>query len=216
MGSGDFSSTRRDYGWVHRVCFIYFYGMTSTPTEQVTGRATGALFFSLFGAAWLSLWLLGIQQLTLLTGAGLVLGVLVLLLLSAWVLRQAKQVATAPRSPEEAARKKQQGRVFGWVNAAQWGTVILLVQVLPRLGYAQAIVPAIIIVTGLHFFPLARLFANRVHYLTGGALVAWALGCLLLGQQPALQAQAALGAGLILWASAAYALWVAMQRLREL
>lgn len=188
--------------------------MTSTTTEQVAGRATGALFFSLFGAAWLSLWLLGIQHLTLSTGAGIVLGALVLLLVSAWVLRQTKQLTTATPSPEEAARRKQKGRVFGWVNAVQWGTVILLVQLLPRLGYKQAIIPAIIVVTGLHFFPLARLFANRVHYLTGGALVACALGCLLLGQQPALQAQAALGAGLILWASAAYALWVAVQRLR--
>jgi hypothetical protein len=51
--------------------------------------------------------------------------------------------------------------------------------------------------------------------LTGGALVAWGLGCLLLGHQPALQAQAALGAGLILWASATYALWRLVRSLRQ-
>lgn len=193
----------------------YFYGMTPTTTYQLAGRATGAIFFTLFGAAWLSLGLVGMQHLTLLTEAGVVLGALSLLLVSAWVLQRAKQVPTAAVSPEEAARKKRHGRVFAWVNAAQWGTIFLLVWLLPRLGYGQDVVPAMVIVVGLHLFPLARLFANPVHHLTGGALVAWALGCLLLGQQPGLQAQAALGAGGILWVSAAYALWLAVRGVRE-
>ncbi|MVN78109.1 hypothetical protein GO988_17405 [Hymenobacter sp. HMF4947] len=176
--------------------------MTPTTAYRLAGRATGAIFFTLFGAAWLSLWLVGIQHLTLLTEAGVVLGALALLFVSAWVLQRAKQVPTAPVSPEEAALKKRHGRVFGWVNAAQWGTIFLLGWLLPRLGYGQDMVPAIVIVVGLHLFPLAHLFANPIHHLTGGALVAWALGCLLLGQQPDLQAQAALGAGCILWVRA--------------
>jgi hypothetical protein len=188
----------------------------ATSADELTGRATGALVFAVFGAAWLSLWLASTRHLTAVTGSGVVLGALSLLLTSAWVLRRAKQEPPTPRSPESQVRRRRQSRVFHWVNAGQWGALILLGWLLPRLGYKQVGIPAAVLVVGLHLFPLAQLFSYQLLYLTGGALMLWALGCLLLGQQPALQAQAAMGAGLILWASAAYALWRLVSGLRKL
>lgn len=188
--------------------------MTSSA-EQLAGRATGALFFALFGGAWLSFGLAATERLTAITGGGVGVGALALLLTSAWVLHRAKQLPTPPPSPEAAARRQRAGRLFNWINAAQWSAIFLLSWLLNRLGYGQVVVPMTVAVVGLHFLPLAHLFRYPGHYLTGAALLAWALGCLLLGRQPALQAQAALGAGIILWTSAGCALWLAIRRLRQ-
>ena len=187
----------------------------TTTTDQFSGRAIGALFFALFGAAWLSLWLAGTGRLTAVTGSSVALGALVLLLTSAWVLRRVKQLPTTPPSSEEVAQRQRRSRVFGWVNAAQWGSIFVLSWLLNRLGYGLYVTSLTAAIVGLHFFPLAHLFRYPVHYLTGAALLIWTLGCVLLSSQPALQAQTAIGAGLILWGSASYALWRAVQGVRQ-
>jgi hypothetical protein len=179
------------------------------------GRAIGALVFAVFGAAWLSLWLASTRHLTAVTGSGVVLVALALLLTGAWVLRRAKQGPPTLRSLEDRARRRRQSRVFHWVNAGQWAALILLGWLLPRLGYKQDGIPAAVVVVGLHLFPLAHLFTYRLLYLTGAAMIVWALGCLLLGHQPSLQVQAAMGAGIILWSTAAYALWRLVRGLRK-
>jgi hypothetical protein len=63
----------------------------------------------------------------------------------------------------------------------------------------------VIAVVGLHFLPLARLFRYRPHLLTGLALIALAILAPLATGRPD-NAWGPLGAGLILWASAAWAL----------
>jgi hypothetical protein len=193
---------------------LYYCDMETTA-DEITGKATGALVFAVFGSAWLGLWLAGTKHLTAVTSSGLVLGALALVLTGAWVLRQSKQLPAPAPSPERRARRQRERRVFNWVNAGQWGVLILLGWLLPRIGYRQVGVPAAVFVVGLHLFPLAQLFSYRLLHVTGGALVAWALGCLLLGHQPALQFQAALGAGLILWVSATYALWLLVRDLQK-
>ena len=62
------------------------------------------------------------------------------------------------------------------------------------------------LIVGLHFFPLTRLFRYPQHHVTGGALVAWALGCLALVPRESLQSTTAFGTGDILWVSAAVTL----------
>jgi hypothetical protein len=59
---------------------------------------------------------------------------------------------------------------------------------------------------GAHFFPLAVVFQVPRHYLTGTALVLWALIYPCLMRSGPLHPIGCLGAGIILWASAAAAL----------
>lgn len=188
--------------------------MPSSTADQLTGSAIGALFFSVFGSAWLTLWLAGTQQLTRSTGLVVGTGLLVLVLLASQVIRQAKRLPVPVAGPAEARRERREWQVFGLVNALQWGGIFFSGWLLPRLGLDVYFTPVIVLLVGLHFFPLARLFHYVGHYLTGGAMLLWVAGCLLLLPPTQWQAHVALGAGIILWASAGFTLWRATRKLR--
>jgi hypothetical protein len=181
--------------------------------SSLTGRAIGAVFFACFGSAWLGLGLAAAHQLTryavLLVGGGLLL-----VFLAGRVLRQANRLPASAAGPADAIRARRQWRVFGLVNAGQWGGIFLAGWLLPRLGLAVYFTPVLAGLVGVHLFPLAQLFRYPSHYLTGGALLLWVAGCLLLLPSPQWQAAVALGAGGILWISAGHTLWRARQQLR--
>ena len=192
-----------------------FAAMSPSIADQLARRATGALFFSVFGGAWLALWLAATQQLTLATGVSLGVGLAALLLTGRWVLRRTTPLRRPPHTAAEEANARREGRRFGVINAVQWGVILVAGWGLPRLGLARYFTPVIALVTGLHFFPLAKLFRYAGHYLTGGAMVLWVLGCLLLVPSDMWQSRVALGTGIILWASAGYALGRAVWRLKQ-
>lgn len=57
-------------------------------------------------------------------------------------------------------------------------------------------------IAGAHFPPLAYLFHNRLHYLTGPAMMVWAVAAPFLFTAHFMEAAAALRAGVILWLTA--------------
>lgn len=187
--------------------------MSPFTADQLARRATGALFFSVFGSAWLALWLAATQQLTLATGLLLGFALLALVFTGSWVRRHIKPLLTQTAGDEAAARRE--GRAFGVINAVQWGAIFLAGWLLPKLGFARYFTPVIALITALHFFPLARLFHYKGHYLTGGAMLFWAVGCLLLVPPAAWQGRVALGTGFILWLSAGYSLGRAVWLLKQ-
>jgi len=79
--------------------------------------------------------------------------------------------------------------------------------VLNLSGHWQWIIPSIILIVGIHFFPLAVLFKYRRHYFTGAAMVLVAALYPFLSKDGAASLVGCLGAGLILWASAVGALF---------
>lgn len=189
--------------------------MSPFTAEQLARRATGALFFSVFGGAWLSLWLVATQRFTLATGFVVGVGLLALVFTASWVLRHTKPLRRPSQTASDEAQAQREGRLFSLINAVQWGAIFLAGWLLPKLGLALYFTPFIVVVTGLHFLPLARLFRYNGHYLTGVALLLWALGCLWLVPPAAWQSRVALGAGLILWLSAGYALGRAVWLLKQ-
>lgn len=66
-------------------------------------------------------------------------------------------------------------RAFHVVNAAQWITIALAASLLVRVGRAEWIQASVILIVGLHFLPLARVFGNRQYYFTGAAMMLLAL-----------------------------------------
>ena len=180
--------------------------MSPFTADQLARRATGALFFSVFGGAWLVLWLAATQRATTANGLPIGFTLLALVFTGSWVLRRTKHVLAQTPGTVAAAPARREGRLFGIVNAVQWGAVFLAGWLLPRLGLSLYFTPVVALIVGLHFFPLARLFRYRGHYLTGGALLLWALGCLLVVPPPEWQGRVALGTGVILWLSAGYSL----------
>jgi hypothetical protein len=164
--------------------------------NQLSGRATGALFFAGFGALWIALALYALEQLNAATVSGLVLGLALLILAALSLLRAAKRW---PRVPDDPAV----GRAFARINAAEWIAVAIVAFSFAKLHIDAYVMCAITAIVGLHMFPLARLFRYTPHYWSGALLVAWAVASAVLIPIEHLQGISALGTGVILWINAA-------------
>lgn len=163
-------------------------------------RATGALFFVPFGAAWLAL---GVTRLFAAPLFAYIAIAAVCLPLWWRVLRvRSAALLQAGPPPEPTAGDRRRDRWFHVVNAAQWVLILLVGNVLANVGLGPWVVPAAMLIIGAHFFPLARLFGTRAHWVTGAALVL--LACVYPNVAPGGPASGVgpLLAGLVLWASA--------------
>lgn len=180
--------------------------MQAAPTiereAQLAGRATGAMFFFTFGAVWLEVW---VRR----TGAGKPLAgaiVLVALALLAYAWSRYRRYAPALAQLQDTPERRRSKRIFHIVNAGQWVLILVLANVLINIGLGSWVVPMGITVIGLHFVPLAHAFRYRPHYVTAAAMVALAVLYPLLAQGGPAAPVGFLGAGLILWFSAMWAL----------
>jgi hypothetical protein len=183
--------------------------MSSAPTaNQVHGRAIGALFLTGFGALWFLLGLFVRQELNL-ASLCWILGCALTLAAAAMHLLRRAVCRSSP--PEDLAR----ARAFYSLNAAQWIVIFLALTLLHRLrldDYGLSVIAAIV---GLHFFPLARLFRNPLHHFTGALLLAWSLYSSFALPPDSLEGVTALGAGALLWLSAAITLALCALALRR-
>lgn len=180
----------------------------SSDFNSMRGRSTGTLVMTGFGALWLLLALCLFQSLTAANLCLLSAGVLAL---AAGALRLRRAAACWPRVPSAPGM----GRTFGWINFLQWAAIAVVLNILQHLHLIAYEVSAVALIVGLHFFPLARLFRNGLHLATGAALTLWAIGTMLLSPLGSMQALAALGAGLILWASAAATVALSLRTVRR-
>ncbi len=87
--------------------------------------------------------------------------------------------------------------------------IFIVGNVLNNLGQIDWFVPAIMLIVGLHFLPLARLLRYRFHYVTGGALIAVALVYPWLAPGGPTDPLGGLLAAAILWVGAGRSLWAA-------
>ncbi len=171
--------------------------------ERARGTAMGAAVMAGFGTVWLAVGLLAMG-----TSGWLVLAVLCLLLGVVWWL-----VASRLRGlPVEMvpSNHRPSGEAFAAVNVGEWLAILTAVNVLHWLHREIWQAPAILLIVGLHFLPLARIFRTRSHVVTGLALIVWALASPLVAEPMRVQA-VCLGAAVILWISAARALLVAQR-----
>lgn len=169
---------------------------------QLAGRASGAMFFSVFGAAWLAGWAHNAGA-----GAPWFVAIAVLALILLGIARQrGRRYAAAKAQMAQTPERRRLVRIFNIVNAAQWTLILGLAFLLTRLGHGAWIIPVTIGVIGLHFLPLAYAFRNPPHYLTGAALIALAVLYPQLAAGGPTSPLGFLGAGIILWLSAAWAL----------
>jgi hypothetical protein len=167
--------------------------------------ALGGIFLSLFGATWLcgaSIVYTGSNH----TGPNLpLLAVIVIatLALTAWAIAtfRARRRSFAGTDDVTGARRIRKG--FMIVNAVQWTGIGLAVVLLNLTGHVAWILPAVIWIVGVHFFPLARLFRYQSYILTGLALILVSVLTLLYGSDIGNSiALTLLATGAILWLTA--------------
>lgn len=177
--------------------------MTPHPNANAARRAIGAMFIVAFGGAWLGLWGFSVFTPAVAILAGIAVATAAFFL-SAWrVYRFNAQALSALSGSSE---EKRRSMIFNYINAGQWVLIFVLANVLNHCGRTRFILPMIIFVVGAHFLPLARLFSNAAHVLTGMALMLWSVAYSAWPGVGPRSATGALGAGVILWLSAGWAL----------
>ncbi len=170
--------------------------------DAISGRATGVLFFSGFGALWLCTGFSALHLLTIpLLVFSLALPLVALILPAILLLRRLPPAQPAAQDDEQ---ERRAARIFHLVNAAQWGAIFLAVVLCNLLQHPEFIVPAIAAIVGAHLFPLARLFRHFPHYVTGTLLLIWSASTPVAFTRSNMPAAAALGAATILLTSAAF------------
>jgi hypothetical protein len=176
------------------------------PAPPSARRAIGALFFSLFGGAWLELWAFraftGRKGVLLLAASFVALGAAVIF---ARAYRRYAPYREAMAAEAATPERRRVDRLFHWINGGQWVLILVVGNVLANLGRGAWVLPAAILIVGLHFLPLALTMENRAHWATGGALATLALTYPFLAPGGPADPIGCLGAGLILWASALWA-----------
>ncbi|MBV8604434.1 MAG: hypothetical protein JO224_07095 [Pelomonas sp.] len=167
------------------------------------GRAIGATFLSGFGTLWVAMGSLAADARPALVAAIVACGA-ALFFVAGWRVRR---LGDAADSAELAGWQAQRSRVFKRVNQAQYLAIAAVVVGCNLAQRPAWICNGILLVVGLHFFPLARLYASRAHAVIGAALcLAAAYGALFQGGEPN-NTLAPIAAGLVLWAGAGYGLW---------
>lgn len=161
--------------------------------------ALGGVFMALFGSIWLAAADYQSFGGTLVALAGMLViaaGAISLVAWSRMTFKAGLLSQTATRDPASVKRLRRQ---FMLINAVQWIAVGLAVMLMNVFAHVEWIAPAVILIVGLHFIPLARLFGYRGYYVTAAALVLVALLDVLAGEGDVALTLFATGA--ILWAT---------------
>ncbi|QDZ06197.1 hypothetical protein FPZ24_00845 [Sphingomonas panacisoli] len=92
------------------------------------------------------------------------------------------------------------GRVVGIATGIEGVAIFVAANVLINLHLPTLVMPAIAIIVGLHFIPLARWIPVALYYRTGGALIAVGAATSFFPPEQRASATGA-GAAVVLWAS---------------
>jgi hypothetical protein len=174
-------------------------GANEVQIASRASRAIGAMFFAVFGGGWLIFWCLAVYGVKL-AALGVIGACLAAILLVA--VKQFRDNRDAFAREAESPASKRAGRIFNVVNAVQWVLIFLVATILWIAGHWEWIIPSVIIIIGVHFFPLAVAFRVRRHYLTGAAMILLAVFYPFLSKSGPLAPVGCLGTGIILWLSA--------------
>ncbi len=134
----------------------------------------GALVMSFFGASfctWASVLLAGWSS------PVLAIGPLVFLALATVAGRKIRRSAQGAYSPSREA-----GRIMSSSSAAEGFAIPIVALTLANTGHADATLPGIALVVGLHFIPMAWAIPFRFFYVLAAVLVIVACAGFLIGQ----------------------------------
>lgn len=162
--------------------------------------ALGGLFMALFGSIWLAAADYQSFGGTVVALAGMLVIAAGAIGLVMWARATFKAGLAGHAGARDPAANKHLRRRFMLINAMQWIAVGLAVMLMNVFAHVEWIAPAVILIVGLHFIPLARLFGYRGYYVTAAALVLVALLDVLAGAEGHV-ALTLFATGAILWAT---------------
>lgn len=167
------------------------------------GMSTGAAIMTFFGFVWFGWGLGSLDSMPWEGWIALYVCGLSLLFLSVRAIRGArKQLVSLSGS----VPRMENGKQFGLVSAAEFVGCGIAVAICYAQHRIDLLAPAIGIVVGLHFIPLARVFNFAGYYAIGASIVAVSVCAMILFSGDAVAAATGTAIGAILWLTAVYAL----------
>jgi hypothetical protein len=168
-----------------------------------TSRGPGIrmMFLGFFGTWWAIVGCLGLFGVSMPVVAAAIIGLSIFL--GGLCLSSSSVQLPHEEQPSEAGQVER-ARAFRNINLVQWVAIAALIVTLNVLGRAEWLSPGIMMVVGLHFFPLARLFPGTKtnNFTTGLGLVTVAALYPFLTAGGPHSPWGPLLAGLMLWTSA--------------
>jgi len=136
----------------------------TVPREAITGIAIGLMMMAVFTCIWATIANAGLQgsdHHIALYGFGALVGVF--FASGIVVFKQAKNFEKATSAADIEMRKKS-GMWFGIIFGAEGFLIFIAVNLVINLGHPELTIPAIALVVGLHFYPMAKIFKRKVDY----------------------------------------------------
>lgn len=153
------------------------------------------VFMAGFAAAW---WMMGLG---LQAPVGqLVVGPVVSV---AMILYARRRLKNAPPATADWVAKRR--RIIAWALAGEGVAIAVVSNLLVRAGLIAFIVPAVAIIVGLHFLPLAKLFQVKIYYVAGALITLAGLAGLAV-DAPHRALVTGLASAVLLWLTCAYRL----------
>jgi len=171
----------------------------TSVSDMRASRLMGALLLGTFGTIWLILWAyraFGGQMVAIILTASP--GIVLL----SWIYVQYRRHSRGISAKPESADSQRASKLFHIINVGQWVVILVAGNVLANIGLSAWVLPMAMLVIGVHFFPLARLFRTPSRNVTGTALIAVAVVYPLVSSRGAADPIGCLFAGIVLWASA--------------
>jgi hypothetical protein len=174
------------------------------PGEQagvLIGVGIGAMICTVFGGVWIGLGLQAAGAFPWWMASAFALCCLGLYTGSLFLIRRGRKLRRLMRTPAGWPAVMRNG--FIWTVVAEVIGVVAVIWVCNALRRYDWITPGIALVVGLHFLPLGKFFRMPIYYATGLAIVAWCVASVVLFHGNQMDIAAAIGTGLVLWATAA-------------
>lgn len=173
----------------------------ASPSEQIHGMGIGSLFLSLFGGLWMVVALNAQPFIWLACCALLPTSLLLLRAIGVLHLSSRLREGEPPLSSLDRQESRQRDHGFGLIVMVEFVLIAVTANLLSVYHHPDWIIPAISLVVGAHFLPLARLFGRPLYYWTGGIelVLCGALAWTLRGRIEASIPFIGLVMGLSLW-----------------
>jgi len=183
---------------------------TTPPRIAVLGVAFGLLLMSVFTVGWTGNTFAAWPIPAAWTAFGIGLALAAWFITTGVRLLRARGQFRADLTPQDEQVRKTTGRNFGIIFGAEGVVIWLTVTILNATGNQDYVIPAIALIVGLHFYPMARVFDRTVDlYLATWTCLVALTGITLLATTDleAAQIGAAVAIGVAL-ATATYGLYM--------
>ena len=134
------------------------------PASAIRGIATGLFMMAFFTGLWSGIAYGGLQLSIFKFVLVIFLFLIILFVVNGIRFFRIAKLFPESLSDEEVAEKKKMGKWFGIIFGAEGLGIFLAVNIVINLGHPDLIIPAIALIVGLHFYPMAKIFKRKIDY----------------------------------------------------